>query len=140
MIIRHCIALFMLLMPSAYRSSIRFSRNGKYLLAATLDDKVRLWHVPTGRCVKSYTGHQNRRYCIPANYMVIEGVGEMVVMGSEDGRLVGWDLNGRLLVWEAKVHERPVMAVAVHPTRPLIATGTLEPELTIKLHQVSRVQ
>lgn len=123
---------------AVYSSSIRFSRNGKYLLAATLDDTVRLWHVSSGRCVKSYRGHQNRRYCIPANYMIIEGVGEMVVMGSEDGRLVGWELNERRMVVDVMVHERPVMAVAVHPTRPMVATGALEPDLSMKLHHVSK--
>ena len=35
-------------------SFVKFSPNGKYLLAGTLDNKLRLWNYQTGRCQKTY--------------------------------------------------------------------------------------
>ncbi|KAI9788157.1 MAG: WD domain protein [Peltula sp. TS41687] len=44
--------------------SVRFSPNGKYVLAWTLDSCVRLWDYVEGRCVKTYQGHLNVRYSV----------------------------------------------------------------------------
>ncbi|KAK4997602.1 WD domain protein [Elasticomyces elasticus] len=45
-------------------TSVRFSPNGKYVLAATLDSCLRLWDYVEGRCVKTYQGHKNERWSI----------------------------------------------------------------------------
>jgi COMPASS component SWD3 len=37
-------------------SQVRFSPNGKYLIASSLDDKIRLWDFEKPKCLKSYTG------------------------------------------------------------------------------------
>jgi COMPASS component SWD3 len=120
-------------------SSVVFSFNGKYLLAATLDDTIRLWSLQTGKCVKSYSGHVNRKYCIAPNFVSIRtdderSGGDMhVISGSEDGRVLIWNLNSRTIVLDEKIYEKPVIAVAAHPSRRLIATASMEPELSIKL-------
>ena len=43
------------------RSFAKFSPNGKYILAGTLDSTLRLWNFSQGKCLKSYRGHQNEK-------------------------------------------------------------------------------
>ncbi|KAI8807224.1 hypothetical protein BJ742DRAFT_669325, partial [Cladochytrium replicatum] len=45
-------------------SHIKFSPNSKHILASTHDSTLRLWSYSYGKCLKTYTGHQNMSYCL----------------------------------------------------------------------------
>jgi COMPASS component SWD3 len=65
----------------------------------------------------------SRRYCIPA---AISHDGRYVIAGSEDHKFVVWDVQTRQAVQSSESHKDVVIAVARHPTRPIIATAGLE--------------
>ncbi|KAM0683755.1 WD repeat-containing protein 5 [Mitosporidium daphniae] len=85
-------------------SHIKFSPNGKYLLASTLDSTLRLWNPSSGTCLKTYRGHKNDTYCCFAAFSVTSG--KWIVSGSEDGFIYLWDLQGHVgVVQKIKAHQ-----------------------------------
>lgn len=133
-------------------TSVRFSPNGKFVLAATLDGCVRLWNYVEGRCVKTYQGHRNERYSIGTAFgtyraerdinaattekdgqtdcLVEEGKEEVeesptwafAACGSEDGRVVLWDVSSKEILQELHGHEGVVLGVDVAPDGRTMAT------------------
>jgi len=65
---------------------------------------VRLWNYQTSRCVKTYTGHVNRTYCIPNAFVTTSRKGIYVVSGSEDGKIYLWDLQSRQIAQVIEGH------------------------------------
>lgn len=83
-------------------SHVKFSPNSKLVLAATQDSTIRLWNYQTSRCVKTYTGHTNRTYCICVCFSVTKG--KYIVSGSEDAKLYIWDLQTRQIMQTLEGH------------------------------------
>ena len=73
------------------------------MLAATFDNTLRLWDYSSGKCLKSYTGHVNLNYCCPAAFLMADRLA--VVTGSEDGRLLIWDLQTKEMVTSIQAHQ-----------------------------------
>ena len=79
-----------------FSSHVKFSPNSAFVLASTQDSTIRLWNYQNSRCVKTYTGHSNRTYCIPACFITTKG--KYIVSGSEDNKIYIWDLQTRKIL------------------------------------------
>lgn len=61
-----------------------------------------------------------------------------LVSGSDNGKTVIWDIGNRSVVGILEGHESPIVALAVRPDGKRIATGSLEPEKTIRIWRYDR--
>lgn len=85
-------------------SHIEFTPNGQYLLASRMDDKIKLWDFMTSKCLKTYQGHVNKRYCLIFT-MCHNNDQTWVVSGSEDNCIYFWDLQSRQVVSKTEAHD-----------------------------------
>lgn len=97
-----------------YSSHVKFSPNSRFVLASTQDSTIRLWNYQTSRCVKTYTGHVNRTYCIPACFITMKG--QYLVSGSEDCKVYIWDLQTRQVLQVLEGHRGNYLSIVVSPS------------------------
>lgn len=93
---------------------VQFSPNSKYILSTAHDSAIRLWDYNTARCLKTYVGHANSRYCIAACFSVTGG--KWIVSGSEDHKVWLWDLQTREVVQVLEGHQGELVYLLAHYT------------------------
>jgi COMPASS component SWD3 len=118
-------------------TSVRFSPNGKYILAWTLDSCVRLWNYidGKGRCVKTYQGHVNKKYSLAGAFGTYGGPPPyqyaFVASGSEDNSIVLWDVSSKNVMQRLEGHKAPVLSVDTHPTEQMIVSAGLDKTIRV---------
>jgi len=108
-------------------TAVRFAPNGKFVLAWTLDNSIRLWKYmgADGACVKTYQGHINNKYSLSGTfgeYNVVDEDGlekteAFVMSGSEDGSVLVWDVNSKEVLWRGTGHRDVVLSVDYGKTK-----------------------
>lgn len=106
-------------------TSVRFSPNGKFVLAWTLDSCVRLWNYVEGRCLKTYQGHKNGKYSIGGAFGVYAGGTQaFAASGSEDGGILMWDVTSKGVLQRLEGHEGVVLGLDTR--EGLLVSGGLD--------------
>ena len=114
-------------------TSVRFSRNGKFVLAWTLDSCVRLWNYVEGRCTKTYQGHTNIKFSLTGGFGIYGGSDDdggeqaaFVVSGGEDGNILWWDVQSKAILQKETGHEGVVLGVDIWDPESLVVSCGLD--------------
>lgn len=105
-------------------SSVKYSKNGKYILAGTLDSVLRLWPITVnGRntCAKTYKDERfrNTKYSVVADFTC---TGDILV-GNETGECLLFDVQTGRVRQVLEAHDDAVLAVSAHDSLPFLCTG-----------------
>ncbi|KAJ5273379.1 hypothetical protein N7478_008504 [Penicillium angulare] len=112
---------------------VKFSPNGKYILAWTLDGCIRMWNYVESRVVKTFQGHVNKKYSISGCFGMY-GAPDVryspplcfAVSGSEDGAILCWDVVSKNILQRIEGHTDVVLCVhsgVINGKRLLVSSG-----------------
>ncbi|TPX35046.1 hypothetical protein SmJEL517_g02394 [Synchytrium microbalum] len=104
-------------------TSVCYSNDKNCLLISTLDSTVRLMDKDNGQVLNEYKGHLNKEYRVTS---CLSHTDAYILSGSEDGRIVIWDLVDGSLVRILKGHDRVVSAIAYAPKMPVAVSGSID--------------
>jgi WD40 repeat protein len=90
---------------------------------------MRLWHVDSGQCLKTLSGHTN-----PIWSVVFSPDGHLLASGSEDQTVRLWDVDTGQCLMTLSGHTRPIPSVTFSPDGRLLASGSLDQ--TVRLWEV----
>jgi len=114
---------------------VKFSPNGRYILASTMNSTLKLWNYQKPKCLRVYRGHVNVAYCLTSNFSITAGI--WIVSASEDETLCIWDLQSKQLVQKVGTQGDRVICTDCHPTVNVIATGAVQNTFAIRIWQSS---
>lgn len=100
---------------------VRLSRDGQCVLASCLDATCRLLDRDSGELLAEYRGHQNAGVKVECGLTYTDG---HVVGGSEDGRVLFWELVEAEVVAELPAHPgKIVCSLDCHPSEGCMVTA-----------------
>lgn len=85
-------------------TSVCFSPNGRFVLASSLDNCIRLWDYVAGSVKKTYQGHQNEKFSIGGCFGALDHL-PFVASASEDGGIVLWDVKSKDILQKVNGHQ-----------------------------------
>lgn len=122
-------------------TTVRFSPNGRYILAFTLDSCVRLWDYVSGTVKKTYQGHVNKKYSLGGAFGVCGSDG-FIVSGSEDGDILFWDVKTKEVAQRvSNAHEGVICWVdTTSGSNPAVVSGGLDGTVKIWVNMLEDEQ
>jgi len=98
--------------------AVAFNPKTPALVSGSLDDTIRVWHLPSGKEFYSLEAHPRG-----VNDLVISRGGQVMASCGDDHTVRLWDLARGRLLYTLTGHLRDVMAVAMGPRGMLLASG-----------------
>jgi F-box and WD-40 domain protein MET30 len=94
----------------------------RYLLTGSLDSTLRLWHVPTGRCLRTFFGHLEGIWALGADNL-------RVASGAQDRMVKIWDPRTGKCERTFTGHAGPVTCLGLSGER--LVTGSEDHEIRV---------
>jgi F-box/WD-40 domain protein MET30 len=94
----------------------------EYIMTASLDNTLRLWHVPTGRCLRTFFGHVEGVWAIAADNL-------RVASGSQDRTVKIWDARTGKCERTYTGHVGPVTCIGLSGDR--LVTGSEDCDIRV---------
>eukprot|EP00478_Filoreta_tenera_P002196 GABV01002254.1.p1 GENE.GABV01002254.1~~GABV01002254.1.p1 ORF type:complete len:184 (-),score=68.52 GABV01002254.1:56-607(-) len=103
-------------------------QGGQFLLSASRDKTVCVWHVRTGKLIMQLTGHENW-----INRATFHPSGRYIITAADDFSIRVWDLlkRGRCILTIENAHDQFVSALDFNPLTPILATGSVDHTIRI---------
>jgi WD40 repeat protein len=101
---------------------VSFTKDNKYLLTAARDKTAKVWDLKAKESVMTFPDHQNIVYGVATN---LEGTVGYSIGG--DRQIRTWKPGGDAKQMKSSAaHGDEVFKIAVHPSKPLLATGSAD--------------
>ncbi|MCU0567157.1 MAG: protein kinase [Oculatellaceae cyanobacterium Prado106] len=110
--------LHTLMKHSSWITGVTVSPNGQTFASSSLDDTVKIWHLPSGDELLTLRGHTRG-----VNAIAISPDGRTLVSGSDDYTLKFWSYHTGALLGTLTGHSRDVNAVAITPDGKFLCSG-----------------
>jgi len=103
-------------------SSVNFTRDGECILASSVGQPLRLIDKKNGELLSEFKGHLNKEYKLDSR---LDHTDQMVISGSEDGKVYLWDLvTGEVVgALEHGQGSGTVHSLATHPSKSMLVSG-----------------
>lgn len=105
---------------SGFVQSLAFSPDGRLLASGSRDCTVKLWHVGTGRSIRTLSGHSRWVYSV-----AFSPDGSMLASGSADKTVRLWDVESGEEIRTLSGHSGCVRSVAFSPDGRILASADL---------------
>ena len=110
-------------------TSLEVSPDGSRLLSNGTDDRLRIWNIqpfaPEDRQMATLEGapHGDEQHLLKSAW---SGDGKFVVSGSADRQVCLWEAETGRLVYRLPGHKGTVTCVDMHPTQPIVLSGSID--------------
>jgi WD40 repeat protein len=101
--------------------AVKFSADGRWLIAAGADRTVELWDARQDRFQESLSGHRQEIYCLD-----IDSAGDRIASGDAGGIVRLWHASSRRLLATLTGHTASVMALRFTPDGRALVSASLD--------------
>lgn len=117
-------------------STVKFSRNGKFLLVKSLDNVVKLWEYTRGTVVRTFLWpHQETKAKLKYNcgleLIYPQGKDPLVISGNDSGSMCVWNVYSKNLVQKIDEKHRNSPLISISASYDKVATLSLNGECNL---------
>ncbi|KAG9414125.1 hypothetical protein AC1031_013334 [Aphanomyces cochlioides] len=104
-------------------TSLALTSDLNCIVASTTNGVLRFFEKKSGTELNTFQGHSVASYGLACAFSNDDAY---ILSGSEDGRVVVWDMLTKDTALSFQAHDRPVRSIASHPTEPMILTASVD--------------